>query len=455
MTTIPIFPKEIEDGISEQLSKDNCVAFLATCRPTLNTEEIIKASANLSDIDSFDLFPFESVLCSTGMNDNDDVFLAEEMWKAKCSPIHKKINFLHNEKDIIGHMVSTRAIDREGMSLSYELPDQDVPKGFDLVSGGVLYKVWDEEDLQARMNELITGMETGKWFVSMECLFPNFDYGLLSSSGQQYIIPRNAETAMLSKHLRRYGGSGQYETYKIGRVLRNITFSGKGIVDNPANKRSVILKSIAEFNGASASIDIFTTENKTMADTVAKQDYDTLAEELKTLRAEAKVASEKATEKQIADAKAQASKFESELAASKAVAQAHEDKVKTLEAEVKLVNEKLVTANTELEAAAKETLKAKRLSMFADVEIDAAKAQELVEKFIGASDEMFNELVTAMPKKIKTEAKVENKTVETALSTAKVEETVVTVPAVDATKETRTKASAWISEFLKTSVKNK
>ena len=44
----------------------------------------------------------------------------------------------------------------------------------------------------------------------------------------------------LTKYLRAYGGQGEYDNYKIGRVLRNITFSGKGFVDKPANPDSVI-----------------------------------------------------------------------------------------------------------------------------------------------------------------------------------------------------------------------
>ena len=40
--------------------------------------------------------------------------------------------------------------------------------------------------------------------------------------------------------MRSYGGLGEHENYKIGRVLRNITFSGKGFVDRPANQDSII-----------------------------------------------------------------------------------------------------------------------------------------------------------------------------------------------------------------------
>ena len=44
------------------------------------------------------------------------------------------------------------------------------------------------------------------------------------------IVARNDESAFLTKHLRAYGGTGEYEGYKIGRSLRDISFSGKGLV---------------------------------------------------------------------------------------------------------------------------------------------------------------------------------------------------------------------------------
>src|SRR6185436_8942860 len=54
------------------------------------------------------------------------------------------------------------------------------------------------------------------------------------------------QTAYLDKHLRACGGGGKFidpdsgNEMRIGRVLRSITFGGCGLVDHPANKRSVI-----------------------------------------------------------------------------------------------------------------------------------------------------------------------------------------------------------------------
>jgi len=75
----------------------------------------------------------------------------------------------------------------------------------------------------------------------MECFFKGFDYGLINkTTGEYKVLGRNEETSFLTKHLRAYGGVGEYQDHKIGRVLRDITFSGKGFVNKPANPESVI-----------------------------------------------------------------------------------------------------------------------------------------------------------------------------------------------------------------------
>ena len=79
-----------------------------------------------------------------------------------------------------------------------------------------------------------------------------------------HIVPRNNETAFLTRHLRAYGGEGSYQEHQIGRLLRNITFSGKGFVNRPANPESIIFdkNKVFEFNSASISSEnMFLDEN--------------------------------------------------------------------------------------------------------------------------------------------------------------------------------------------------
>jgi hypothetical protein len=75
----------------------------------------------------------------------------------------------------------------------------------------------------------------------MEAWFPDFGYGLISpTSDEVKLIERTEATAFLTKHLQIYGGSGKYQGYKIGRVLKDIIFGAQGFVDKPANLESVI-----------------------------------------------------------------------------------------------------------------------------------------------------------------------------------------------------------------------
>ena len=85
--------------------------------------------------------------------------------------------------------------------------------------------------------------------------FNGFDYAVIGPDNKHHVIARNNETAFLTQHLRSYGGTGSYQEHQVGRLLRNITFSGKGFVDRPANPESVIFdkNKVFEFNNASIS----------------------------------------------------------------------------------------------------------------------------------------------------------------------------------------------------------
>ena len=130
-------------------------------------------------------------------------------------------------------------IDKNGVKIESE----EQPEEFDILTSAVLYKSWSDPELSERMSQLIAEIDEGKWAVSMECLFSNFDYSVVSPNGDTKVVARNESSAFLTKHLRVYGGKGEYEGYKVGRLLRNIAFSGKGLVNKPANPRSVILNS--------------------------------------------------------------------------------------------------------------------------------------------------------------------------------------------------------------------
>jgi len=457
-----VFKYEELCGLKDQVAKDLSVAFLLepvkidVIGNELTFQSMTRAAEEY--LKQIDLFYFESVLASTGWNKNDDIFLKAELWAARSSPINKKINYMHNERDIIGHIITSFAFDTEQKSLAFELTNENIPDNFNLCVGGVLYKIFEESDLQSRINKIIAEIAEGKWKVSMECLFTGFDYGLVSASGEHKIIQRTNETSFLTKYLRRYGGKGEYEGYKIGRALRGMTFSGKGLVTNPANPQSVIIKSDnTQFNGQTAANEIL-NEVTIMADSYTKEQYEELKTKLELAQASEKATAEKrvndemtALKSTIKELESTKAKLESDLTVSKDIVKAHEAKVTNLEGEFNKIKDELAKASEKIAKSEKEALKSKRLAMFADVQLEPAKAQELVDKFADASDVMFDELVKALPRKTATAA-VPVTTPTLALATATIEPTLNTVPSVNA--DNVSKASAWLSNMFNFDKKN-
>lgn len=253
-----------EKSIAHLISKASiayCTQLVEAQEPNENfVEEVRKALAN-ENIQQDDLYPLTTILVTTGMNKNTDYFDPKETWAAKDSPKHKPFNLGHNEKEIIGHMIGNYVIDANNKVISNEITEDQLPSKFHIVTPSVLYKHWEDPTLKARTANLISKIEAGELFVSMEALFKNFDYVLKDAVGAYTVVPRNEETAFLTKHLRCYGGRGVYKDYTIGRLLRGITFSGKGLVENPANPESIIFP-VERKNSFADTIQISTASNE-------------------------------------------------------------------------------------------------------------------------------------------------------------------------------------------------
>jgi hypothetical protein len=242
MSDIPIFDREHCDGLTERIQASYRLRILARAtqaiKPAGFSLSQIPARAGLTD---FDLYHLRAVLCtaggSAGWNKNDDVFDAAETWAARATPLHKPVNYNHAENDVIGHIVASSILS-DGKEWTADTAPSDP---FDIVVASVLYRKQEDPDRQKRMDDLIQGIAAGDWFVSMECLLVHFDYAVAMKDGSIKSIARNQQTAFLTKHLRLYGGSGEYNGHKIGRLLRNYVFSGMGMVQTPANDRSIIL----------------------------------------------------------------------------------------------------------------------------------------------------------------------------------------------------------------------
>lgn len=418
------YAAEIEAGLAEVLADASkariCYAsqLCTSLKPVEKalSEEIIKrlAWANAADED---LFSSASILVTTGWNKNDDVFLPDETWKARNTPEDKPFNYGHNEKDIIGHITGSHVIDFDNKIITDNPPDN-----FHIANTFVLYRAWVDADLKARMDKIIAEIPEGKWFVSMEALFDNFDYALTKGE-EKHIVARGEESAFLTKYLRIYGGEGKYENYTVGRVLRNITFCGKGLVENPANPNSIIFTNTKAFNGVNNTIaKIITKGEKIMPELDTKvADLEKLVASLTAdkaaLEAKVKEHDAKAFEAEIKTLTEKLTKAESSVTDLTGKIEALTSAKATVEqslAEQVEANKSLVAKVDEFTAA---KVKSDRLAALAKAGLNEVDAEATYTKFSALSDEMFAQIVDIVKPAAKADV-----TVTTTAATAAVTE---------------------------------
>ena len=413
--TIKIYPKEIDDGIGELVKSTASVSYCSEAK--INTAAIETAKDVISDPsilekimaenkDQIDLHYLESVLVSCGWNKNDDVFLAQSTWDARGTPEDKQFNFMHDENDIIGHITGSYVLTKDGKAVA---DGADMPEDFDIITQAVLYNSWTDEENRERMQKIISEIREGKWFVSMECLFSGFDYALQGPDGEAKLLARSEDSAFLTKHLRAYGGTGEYEGYKIGRALSNIAFSGKGLVSRPANPRSVILnsKSTAQFNVQEMNSNLSIVGDFNMSDTTLLEKQ--LAEvqaDLADAKAEneaIKVKIEDAKDKEFAST---IEAFETEAGQSNAKIDELNELIKSTQARVAELEDQLATSQTDL-ADAIQTVEAmeqkekteKRKAALIEAGISEADVEASLTSFDALGDEAFESVVALMKKK--------------------------------------------------------
>jgi len=393
-----IFKAEAKDGLANKI-QNNTIAFCTEAVPytpteiELNKVNAIKAIAENKD-HQLDLYHIKSILASIGWNKNDDVFDPSETWKAKSTPEDKQFNFMHDEKDIIGHITNCYAADAAGNILPDFNDMSQVPSAFDIVTGAVLYTSWSDPKLKNRMEKIIADIESGKtWHVSMECLFPAFDYAMIDSKGNQKVVKREESSAFLTKHLRAYGGNGQYEGYKVGRLLRSFSFSGVGLVKKPANPRSVILNHQSSTNfSESKAEEINMNELELLKAELAEAKK--AEEDAKKAKDEAEAAVKKAKEEAEKDAKeksmSEATSFAALQAqlveAQEALAAEKTDKKKMFEEMIKMKKEKMMS---------------KRKAELVEAGLDGDDVEETSAQFASLDDDIFQTVVAAI-KKVKT-----------------------------------------------------
>lgn len=373
-----------------------------------------------------DLFYLESVFVTAGYgrsperqlpvgwNLNDDFFDPADVWAARSTPEDKPLNINHNCGDIIGHITAVFPEDLAGRAIA---GDSDrPPDNYNLVTRAVIYRVWwNGRERDEKKEQLVAGIideiRADGWRVSMECLFSQFDYILADAQGNTQVIQRTRDTSHLTRHLRIVGGSGTYAGQRIGRALRNMTFSGKGLVKIPANEKSIIRAETpvsSRANSETTSETSETTQPVYATTTKAKSEQPKMTETEQKLQAElaaANKALEEIKQKELVELK---SALTSEQAARKslesAVAAANENakaSIEQLAAEKAELAAALAAAQTQLaELSGKQTLLERVATVVDQLKYDKAQAEEFVRPLVALSAEQFAAHVATLAKSI-------------------------------------------------------
>lgn len=456
-----IYKAEKEAGLSEVLSAQSSIIYASLAEKSSMFDESIhkKIQSNkdilkaLAGIEDTDLYYTQSILVTTSWNKNDDIFDPKEVWMAKETPTHKPTNLEHNENIIVGHITSNWPIDDNGNLLDENININTLPEKFHILTGSVIYKGFTDEELRGRSNQLIEQIEAGEKYVSMECFFKGFDYGLINkTTGSYNILPRSDETAFLTQHLRSYGGLGEHENYKVGRVLRQITFSGKGFVDRPANPESVIFskdnlyfdKDIANIKKMSSKNDDFAKEGvfsnqANLKETIMSvEQVETTVEEVTVTVVTPEVTPEVTVEVAEVDPSVDTQEAEAAKKMMQEEMDKKEKEMKKMKAALEIAQNELQTINEVVagykmkeEEMAKKEKKMKRMAALVQNGVTEELANATVDKFESLEDESFDAItllvanmkiktVTATIKEEKTESTTED--VSQALENVEIEQ---------------------------------
>ncbi len=184
---------------------------------------------------------FSGIFVSSGENLNKAFFLPSELVKSHHTIDNKALDLEHKETDIVGHIYSSVFVDRTGKKLDIEtlkeLNEKELNKmEMDVMIAGILYK--------SRFPELAKEVKDDKWKLSMETFFQDFDVkiGDLIMSRKEAEALGLASDEVLGRIAKILRKGKEIATGQIARVLRNLLFSGCGLVKSPANPRSVILE---------------------------------------------------------------------------------------------------------------------------------------------------------------------------------------------------------------------
>jgi hypothetical protein len=190
-----------------------------------------------------DLQYMTAIFVSSGMNKNGAVFLGSELVKARKSIDSKAVDIEHEEQSIIGQITGSAFLKRDRTAIDVETAASSMSSEqldeleMDIGITAIIHK--------SRFPEIAKEIEEGQWMVSMEAYYRDYDIKV----GDKIIPREKAEELGFDKLIgtvvQLKDGDKEMGFHLVGRVLRDILFAGVGIVQNPANPRSVIMEAAA------------------------------------------------------------------------------------------------------------------------------------------------------------------------------------------------------------------
>jgi uncharacterized coiled-coil protein SlyX len=483
MNDIKVYDLEKELGLEDKIRSQASILFDAPVQKKKMSTDLLKSFASEDDPDLYKVY---SILVSTVWNKNDDVFTKEEVWAARNTPVFKPTNLEHDETQMVGAIIESWPVDIDFELINDDIDISDLPEEYHILVSSVIYRQWQDPELKARAEELIQEIEAGEKYVSMECIFKGFDYGITSPDGKNHVIARNEESSFLTKQLRAYGGPGTYQDHKIGRVLRNVTFSGKGFVNKPANPDSIIFDRDKVFSFANikneenlnfikngvntkekqlySEVNISKKEN-IMSNEIFENQIKELKEAVASLNKENSELSSKLAEANESEREARVTELETTVAELEAkiadlTSQLTEagEKSESLASELASKSEELETVLADMHDMKEEDKKKKRKDKMAEAGLSDEEIEAKYETLASLSDEQFDMFITTvadmMKEKASEEAEATEEVEETEAAELVQEETEVGNVAVSSENEedelstTRAALAKWVEEVV-------
>jgi len=224
--------------------KFNPITIEANIELLEGTDELrreVASVVNFPENKTPDILFFSGIFVSSGANLNDAFFMPTEMVASHHTIDNKALDIEHEETEIVGHIYSSAFVDRAGNKLNIQELKRMSPENLDrmdldVMIAGILYK--------SRFPELAQEVKDNKWKLSMETYFSNYDVkiGDLILSRQEAEAMGLASDDVLGRIAKILKKGKEVAKGQVLRVLRELLFSGCGLVKNPANPRSLILE---------------------------------------------------------------------------------------------------------------------------------------------------------------------------------------------------------------------